>query len=475
MNNVLLDHLMVQGGFGMVYKYVKILVILMTLVVFSTVISQEVMDLTLEKSLDMALQYDPEYQIARKEADKASSDVLGSYAGILPQLDAYANYQRAWKIQESTIPNFIKAMLGPLATPDMPDYVKISFGLKNTILYGARVNLPLFQGGAGIAGIKAARAGKRAAEQNLEVQRQNLIFNTVNAFYTSMLAKAMVAVQEDALNQARANLEVVQKKHAVGAASGFDKMRAEVEVANQQPIVINARNSYQSALTQLRTLLDIDKKVELNLIGKFVYAEDAYDSLSLDELQALAVSNRPELMMIRQQRTISGMGVVTARSNFLPKLYFSTDYSYMAMQNDLRLRQDNFSEGLTSTINLQIPIFHGFSSTSRYQKAKLDYKITLDMEKQLLDVINAEVEFSYNNFQEAREKYSSANETVSLATEALRLANLMYEEGTNTQVDVLSSRLALTQARMNYISSIYEYMISRYQLRKATGALQGIL
>jgi outer membrane protein len=145
------------------------------------------------------------------------------------------------------------------------------------------------------------------------------------------------------------------------------------------------------------------------------------------------------------------------------------------MQNDLRLRQDNFSEGLTSTINLQIPIFHGFSSTSQYQKAKLDYKITLDMQKQLMDAINAEVEFSYNNFQEAREKYSSANETVLLASEALRLANLMYEEGTNTQVDVLSSRLALTQAKMNYISSIYEYQISRYQLRKATGSLKGIL
>ncbi len=437
--------------------------------------SQETFDLTLEKSVDMALQYDPEYQITRKEIEKAKADVLGSYAGILPQLDAYANYQRAWKIQESTIPNFIKAMLGPLATPDMPDYVKLSFGLKNTFLYGARVNLPLFQGGAGIAGIRAAKAAKQATRHNLEIHRQILIFNTVNAFYTCMLTKEMVNVQEDALNQAKANLEVVLKKHTVGAASGFDKMRAEVEVANQQPLVINARNNYQSALTQLRALLGLQKGIELNLIGEFVYAEATYDSLSLDQLQALAVSARPELMIMKQQRTISGMGIVMARSNFLPKVFFSTDYSYMAMQNDLHLRQENFSEGLISTINLQIPIFHGFSSTRQYQKAKLDFKITLDMEKQMLDVINADVEFSYNKFREAKEKYSSANETVSLASEALRLANLMYQEGTNTQVDVMSSRLALTQAQMNYVSSIYEYQISRYQLRKATGSLQGIL
>ena len=69
----------------------------------------------------------------------------------------------------------------------------------------------------------------------------------------------------------------------------------------------------------------------------------------------------------------------------------------------------------------------------------------------------------------------SANETVDLAKESLRLANLMYEEGTNTQLDVLNTQLALTQARMNYVSSLFEYQVARYALRKATGQLQGIL
>jgi outer membrane protein TolC len=97
------------------------------------------------------------------------------------------------------------------------------------------------------------------------------------------------------------------------------------------------------------------------------------------------------------------------------------------------------------------------------------------MEREMRNVVAAEVEVAYNTLIEAQEKYHSANETVELAREALRLANLMYEEGANTQVDVLSSRLALTEARMNFVTSLYEYQIARYGLRKFSGILEGII
>jgi outer membrane protein TolC len=62
-----------------------------------------------------------------------------------------------------------------------------------------------------------------------------------------------------------------------------------------------------------------------------------------------------------------------------------------------------------------------------------------------------------------------------MAEEAMRLANLMYEEGASTQLDVMGAHLALTQARLNFASSLYEYQMSRYGLRKSTGLLNGVL
>ena len=449
--------------------------IIISLLIPTFLQAQEKLILTLEKSIDLALKNNPEIKMAEKELSKARAGVGEALSILLPQLDASANLSHNWKIQAQTIPNFLKPMLGPLAPPGMPDFVQISFGLENTLTYGASITQPLFLGGAGIAGVQTAKAMKRAAEYNFESKKQNLIHQSAIAFYSTLLTSELIKVQKEAFDQAKANLDIVTKKYNVGTASGFDKMRAEVDVANLEPGVISSRNNYQSALTYLRNVLGLDTKTELEISGEFRFIEDDFSHIKLEQLQNSTLKNRPEILALTEQKKITKKGIAIARSNFLPKLYFSTDYSFLAMKNDLRFSQSDFSEGFTSAISLQIPLFHGFRSSSQYQRAKLDHKIMLDTEKQINDGVFAEVEVSFNTFNEAKQKFMSAQRTVNLAEEALRLANLMYDEGANTQLDVLNSQLALTQAKMNYVSSLYEYQISRYQVRKVTGTLKGIL
>jgi outer membrane protein len=446
-----------------------------------TIPAQDKLVLLLENSLDYALQNNPEFKIAEKEVQKARAGVWQAYSSILPQLDGSVNFQHNWKIQESRIPNFIKAMLSGLPPPfsemvaQMDDYVLISFGLENTLIYGARVNQPLFLGGAGLAGIQAAAAARDATLQVYEAKKQTLIYQTASTFYTCLLTRELIAVQEEAQAEAEANLELVNKKYNVGMASGFDRMRAQVDVANSQPVLIAAKNNYRMAMTHLRTILGLAKDAEIEVEGEFTYIEDDLQNFTLLELQEMATRNRPEMLALQQQRIISQKQVVIARSEFLPKVFFTSDYSFMAMKNDMNFKRDDFRKGFYSAVSLQIPLFHGFRSMKGYQKAQLDNKIFFDTEKQAVDGINAEVEVAYNNFLEGKEKFLSARETVEMARESLRLANLMYEEGANTQLDVMSAQLALTRARLNYASSLYDYQIARYQLYKAVGKLHGVI
>ncbi|MBN2355456.1 TolC family protein [candidate division KSB1 bacterium] len=450
------------------------------LVISLSAYTQESMELTVDQCVSLALTKNPEIRMAEKEVAKARASVWEATSNVLPQVSAHAALQHAWDLQTQTIPNFLKPMLEPLTPiiPElslMPDYVQLTFGLENTLSYGATLTQPLFLGGAGISAIQMAKAGLRAAEQNLESKKQNLIYSSVNAFYSCLLAQELMTVQEEALAQAQANLEVVIKKYNVGMASGFDKMRAQVEAANLKPELISAKNNFQMALTQLRMVLGLDPDAKISVAGEFRFQEDEFGDDELTTLQNAAMKTRPEILAVLQHKTIADKNVALARSNFLPKLFFQTDYSYLGMRNDLRFRQDELSKGFTSGVSLQIPLFTGFRNSKQYQQAKLDKKIMQDTEVQARNAIMAEVEVGYNKFQEAKQKYSAAEESVGLAREALRLANLMYEEGTNTQLDVLVSRLALNRARLNYVSSLYEYQMARYYLRKVTGYLQGVL
>jgi outer membrane protein len=439
--------------------------------------SQEAMTVTLEQSVEMALERNPSLQIAEKELTKAKASVWEAYTVILPTLDGSASLQHAWDIQQQTIPNFIKQMLGTgfPGVEDMPDYVQLSFGLDNTFMYGLQLGQPLFLGGAGIAGIKMANYAKHASQHSLEMTRQNLIFQSVRSFYTCLLARELVLVQEEALKQAEANLAIAAKKYEAGTASGFDKMRAEVEIANLNPVVIATRNNYQVALTAMRSVLGLSEDVHIDVIGELAFVPDEMAVVELLKVQREALLHRPELLGFAAQKRIARTGITLARSEFFPKVFFATSYSFLAMKNNYKFHKDDFSKGFTSAISLQIPIFRGFGAHKRVQKARLDYKIAEDSEKQIRDGIMAEVEIVYNNFQEARERLESAGESIQLAEEALRLANLMYEEGASTQLDVMSSQLALRQSRLNNATALFEYQVARYNLRRVMGGLKGVL
>jgi outer membrane protein TolC len=432
--------------------------------------------------VSIALEKNAEIRIAEKELAKAKAGIWEAVAAVGPRVNGTANLQHAWDIQKTTVPNFIKMAMrlpdGTYVLPgvdQMPDYLQISFGIDNTFFYGANLTQPLFLGGAGWAGVRIANAARHTAQEALEAKRQGLIHNTVSAYYACLLSKEVIAVQEQAAAQARTNLDLVRKKYETGTASGFDKMRAEVDLANLQPQLISARNGYQSAVTGLRMLMGLPENTPITIEGQLEYADDQLDGRPLEEVRSLARQNRPEFRALRAQQSMASGGVAVARSQFLPKVFFQTDYSFMAMRTDMKFRQDDFSKGFTSAVSLQIPLFGGGTNWQAYRKARLDYKITKDAEKQLNDGIAAEVEVTFNKFHEGREKYQSAKESIAMAQEAMRLANLMYEEGASTQLDVMGARLALTQARLNYVSSLYEYQMARYGLRKAAGLLKGVL
>ncbi|MBN1352665.1 TolC family protein [candidate division KSB1 bacterium] len=473
-----------------------VLISTILLLLFGASFAQQELVLTLEKSVDLAITKNPQIKIAEKELAKAKTGIWEAYSIIMPLLNASANFQHSWEIQKNVMPNFLKPTLAPLFSamsefesipgvgemigdipdPDaIPDYLELSFGLENTFMYGVTLTQPLYLGGAAISGIKISHAAKRAAERNLESKRQNLIYQSVNAFYACLTTQKVVEVQQEALRQSEANLDIVTKKYNAGAASGFDQMRAQVEVANLKPVVISAQNAHEAAQTQLRMILGLDRNTNIILEGQLSYIEDEFGDQDLAEIQSQALRTRPEMQALSEQIYIAQKGVSIARSSFMPKLFFQTDYSYLAMKDNLHISQSDFNKGFSSAISLQIPLFTGFKNCKQYQKAKLDYRLMLDTEKQVSDGIQAEAEFAYNMFKEARQKYNAANQSVGLAEEALRLANMMYEEGANTQLDVLNSQLALTRARLNHVSSLYEYQMARYQLRKVTGTLKRIL
>ena len=83
--------------------------------------------------------------------------------------------------------------------------------------------------------------------------------------------------------------------------------------------------------------------------------------------------------------------------------------------------------------------------------------------------VEVQVRSAHSALQEARELAEASQKVVEQAQEALRLANVRYDAGTATQLDVLQTNVELTTARTNQIQAYYAFNVALAQLRAAMG------
>jgi outer membrane protein TolC len=83
--------------------------------------------------------------------------------------------------------------------------------------------------------------------------------------------------------------------------------------------------------------------------------------------------------------------------------------------------------------------------------------------------IEVQVRQANSSLIEAWELVQASSKTVEQAEEALRLANVRYSAGTATQLDVLTSQVSLTAARLNQLQAYYGYHVALAAMRQSIG------
>jgi outer membrane protein TolC len=121
--------------------------------------------------------------------------------------------------------------------------------------------------------------------------------------------------------------------------------------------------------------------------------------------------------------------------------------------------------------SVSFPVFDGFAREGNIIQQKARFKQAqinlVDAEETTL----FEITKALLSIHDAEEFVHSQRLNLTRAEEGLRLAEVGYKEGTNTQVEMIDAQSALTQAKANYYQSIYTHIIAKLDLQKAMGTL----
>ncbi|MBE0460467.1 MAG: TolC family protein [Candidatus Aminicenantes bacterium] len=434
----------------------KKIILIICMVFFAGIFSfpQEKLTLTLEDSLRLALSQNPFQLAAEERVEAAKSRINEAVAGFFPSLNAQGLHTLDEKVMELEFPSFIPGQ--------PPQKVKVDF--TRDYQFSLSLSFPLFTGGRLLSGYKQARYNLFSTRESARESENSTIFNTKKAFYGYLLARDFVNVAREAVEVAEKHYKNVKNLYEVGMASKFDLLRSEVQVANLKPQMIRANNAMKVAELSLKTLLGLDLSTPIEVKGELAYEPFTPD---LQECIANALQNRPEISQLGYQKQVAREMVKIARAADLPSIAIAGNYNFWA--DKFNFKKHNWTDYYSINLVMTIPIFNGFANSARAAQSMAMIREIELTQKGLEDIVKFETRQAILKIKEAMESLQSQEKNVEQATESLRIAELNYSEGLATTLDVSAAQAALSQAKTNYSQALYDYVIAKAELDKATG------
>ena len=411
--------------------------------------------LSLADTINIALQQNPNIMRAQKDLEAAQGVVVQTRAIAIPKLQAVGSYSSVESTDVDTprvaIPNF-------------------NFGTEQAWASQIRLVQSLYEGGRILSSLRVAKLTKERSLLMYQTVVADTVLEVQLAYYDVLLAAQEIIVQEKSVELLGSELADTKRRYDAGTVPQFNVLRAQVELANQQPKLIRARNNYRIAKNVLSNVLgfnipkDTVEDIPLNLSGKL---EAEPYQIDLSRAITLALERRTELESLRKAQALRFEDIVNAKAGRLPSVQAYGGYEARSsiFATDLSVEVHGWMAGVQITWDL----FDGLRTKGKVMEANALYEragVELDDTTRRIEL---DVRTAHSKFIEASELLDSQKKVVEQAEEALRLATARNDAGTGTQLDVLSARTALTDAQTTQIEALHGYSAARARLERAVG------
>lgn len=408
--------------------------------------------LTLMEAITAAAQQNQQLRVAAFEVAVARAQLAQAKGATQPQVNAQGSYTRTQEQQPTTIVIGGFPVTIPAPSPN---------------LFDARLVLqyPLYTGGRLDAQIALAKANLEGAEATLERIKQQIVFGVRQAYFQLLLAQSGLEVAERGVTQAAENLRVARARVAAGASPRFDEVQAEVALATARQSQVRARNGIAQATQGLNALLNLPLNTPLVLRDRLA-VQPVKDPV--DALVARAIQFRPEFAELRARQQAAQAGIQLAESGGKPNVGLQANASYSNTGGfpPGTSASSNWAITLAATMNL----YDGGITRERVQEAQLRLEQLRAMEAQQKQGVELEVRQAYLNLQSAGEELAGADALIAQAQEALRIANVRFQSGVGTNLEVLNALTAASQAEAAKVQALFNYNLARATLERAVGA-----
>lgn len=414
-------------------------------------------DAALEDLLVRAAASNPQIAAAEQRTEAARAQVEAATAQMGP--DVFAGLGALWQRDGVTVGTFVPAIGAPLAV----DVVG-----RNTYAAAVGLSQVIYAGGSLSAQKEASRLALGAVEAQEERVRQSAANAVRRAYYALRCAQAKEQVARDALSLSKDHMTQAEKLFNAGVVARNDVLRSEVAVSSAELDLIRARNGCDLALTALRRAVGAELPENLKkapLLDETLDAPDKYGQAEAPEKATeVALEKRAELKSYSLLSNQAEKLARAAQGRMLPQILGAVGY---VAADDSFFPGDNGEP--VAAIGMYWNLYDSGEMRAKTKEAKAKAKELLFQLEDMKNLIRMEVAQAELNLESAASRLAVASKQVEKAREDYRIAVRRYAENVGTNLDVLDSRLALTNSLTELCTAAYDIKTAEADLLYATG------
>ena len=290
-------------------------------------------------------------------------------------------------------------------------------------------------------------------------------------FYQVIVNRELIVVQEESVNLLQNQLKDQQNRFEAGTVPRFNVLQAQVQLYNQIPQLIAARNNYRISVLQLAKTLGLDFNPARGIATPLRVSGDlTYIPRKIDLLAAIEEGKRNRPFLKEQRANVLNQieQVHVAIGSWLPNVNANGGGEWLS--NDLNSSFGDVSKGWLTTVTGSWPIFDSGMAWGKIQQQRAilsQQEITYDDDVRQVEL---EIQQAASNLLQNRELIQATEKNQETAEEAVRLAKARLDAGAGTQLDVLNAQVQLTTAQSTYLQALFGYISSLAEFDRATGA-----
>ena len=463
----------------------------------------QVLELSLEEAVGLALGNDLSLQRAEIQTEIASFERLGSWGSFDWVFDASATVLD----QTSEGSSFLSG--GDEVNTDTTSY---DFSFRKPVTTGGSFSMawsssftdtnniftndprqaadtlslsytqPLLRGAWSQYATSLQREQEVVLRRQIEDQRQTrqvVGFNVEVSYWDLVSAMELRAVADSAVDLAQSQLEQEQRELDAGVGTEVDVVQARAELATRIEGQIQGVNDVAQRMDDLRKMLFASGDEDLWEL-EIIPSTGLPEQVSIADLphwtsaKMTALELRPELRQARLDVDIANIQLTRAMSEVLSGLDLelsvrtgAVDKSGSeALQETVGFDFPTYSATLTYTLPLgnRSARYGERAARAAYRSAKIDYEQTE------VNVV-AEVRAAVRAVEFAAEQVSATAESLTLARRQLEAEQARYAEGLSTTFQVLEFQQDLIEALSNEANARAGFVKAQAELERAQGLI----